>query len=207
MLDLVLGSHNAKKLAEIRALLEGSGIQVSSLAEVPGALEVEETGTSFVENARLKATVQAQHLGRWVLAEDSGLSVDVLGGRPGVYSARYSGPAATDATNNRKLLEELAGVPASKRSAFYTCQLCLSDPAGVVRLEISGICRGQIATAEAGVHGFGYDPLFLIPEYHRTFAELGPTAKKALSHRSRAMRQLLPQLQKIAASESDASRL
>lgn len=202
MFELVLGSHNAKKLAEMRALLEGSGIQVSSLAEIPGAIEVEETGTSFIENARLKATAQAQHLGRWVLAEDSGLSVDALGGRPGVYSARYSGPAATDATNNRQLLEELNGVPAPKRSAFYTCQLCLSDPTGVVRLEISGICRGQIATAESGVHGFGYDPLFLIPEYHRTFAELGPATKKALSHRSRAMRLLLPQLQKIAATEN-----
>ncbi|WP_164101930.1 RdgB/HAM1 family non-canonical purine NTP pyrophosphatase [Candidatus Laterigemmans baculatus] len=198
MLDIVLGSHNAKKLVELRDLLAGSGICVSSLAEIPEAIEVEETGTSFVENARLKATEQARHLGRWVLAEDSGLSVDALGGRPGVYSARYSGPTATDAANNRKLLEELQGVPAEDRSAFYTCQLCLSDPDGEVRLEISGICRGQIATAEAGAHGFGYDPLFLIPEYHRTFGELGPMAKKALSHRSRAMRLLLPPLQRLA---------
>lgn len=199
MLDLVLGSHNAKKLAELRALLEGSAVRVSSLADIPGSIEVDETGTTFVENARLKATVQARHLGRWVLAEDSGLSVDALGGRPGVYSARYAGPHASDASNNRKLLDELAAVPDAKRTAFYTCQICLADPAGEVRLEASGVCHGRITSTAAGSHGFGYDPLFLIPEYHRTFAELGPATKKAISHRSRAMRDFLPRLKALAA--------
>lgn len=200
MRDLVLGSHNTKKLGEMRALLASSPIRVGSLADFEEAIEVEETGTTFAENARLKATVQARHLGRWVLAEDSGLSVDALGGRPGVYSARYSGPAASEASNNAKLLEELSGVPVAQRTAFYTCQLCLADAAGVVHLEIGGACRGRIATTAAGEHGFGYDPLFLIPEYHRTFAELGPVTKRALSHRSRAIRALLPRLQQIAAN-------
>lgn len=198
MFDLVLGSSNAKKLDELRVLLDPSLIRVASLAEIPEAIEVDETGTTFVENARLKATVQAQHLGRWVLADDSGLSVDALDGRPGVFSARYSGPAATDAENNRKLLAELGDFPHAKRTAFYTCQICVSDPSGTVRLEACGHCRGIILDTPAGEHGFGYDPLFQIPEYHRTFAQLGPVTKKALSHRSRAMRILVPQLLRIA---------
>lgn len=198
MFDLVLGSSNAKKLVELRDLLDPTLIRIASLAEIPEAIEVEESGTTFVENARLKATVQAQHLGRWVLAEDSGLSVDALGGRPGVYSARYAGLHATDEENNRKLLAELADLPREKRTAFYTCQVCVSDPQGVVRLESCGHCRGIIIETPAGEHGFGYDPLFLVPEYHRTFGQLGPVTKKALSHRSRAMRIIVPKLLQIA---------
>ncbi len=187
MLGLVLGTHNAKKLAEMRQLLAPSGITVRSLAELPNAIEVAETGTTFQENAQLKAVQQAQHLGSWVLAEDSGLSVNALAGRPGVYSARYAGEQATDEENNAKLLEELGSTPDAGRGAFYTCQLCLANPAGEVIFEASGRCYGRIGWTPAGEHGFGYDPLFIIPEYHRTFAQLGPHSKRAISHRARAM--------------------
>jgi XTP/dITP diphosphohydrolase len=186
---LVLGTHNAKKLAEMRELLSAFSLRVESLSALPDAIEVAETGTTFVENARLKAVEQAQHLGRWVLAEDSGLSVGALDGAPGVYSARYAGEDSDDAANNAKLLAELDGVEGAGRNAYYTCQLCLSDPRGQVRFEASGICHGRIGYELRGEHGFGYDPLFVIPEYHRTFGELGPHTKRALSHRSRAMAQ------------------
>src|SRR4029079_13527308 len=129
---IVLGSHNRKKLRELEELLVPHGIELKTLADFPNAIEVAETGTTFGENARLKAVEQAKHLGHWVLGEDSGLAVDALGGRPGVYSARYAGEAATDADNNRKLLAELAHVPTERRGAFYTCHMTLADPNGAV---------------------------------------------------------------------------
>ena len=195
---LVLGSRNKKKLGELIELLEPYGFELRSLDKYPNAVEVEESGDTFAANAALKATVQAQHLGEWVLGEDSGLCVDALGGRPGVYSARFSGPGATDASNNRKLLEELKNYPLEKRRAHYVCHATLSDPQGVVRADSEGHCYGRILSAEAGSGGFGYDPLFEIPEYHRTFGELTPAVKAVLSHRARAMRQLLPQLVALA---------
>ncbi len=191
---LVLGSRNKKKLGELVELLQPYGFELRSLADYPHAVDVEESGDTFAANAGLKATVQAQHLGEWVLGEDSGLCVDALGGRPGVYSARFSGPGATDESNNRQLLKELAGVPLEKRRAHYVCHATLSDPQGVVRAESEGHCYGRILLTEAGSGGFGYDPLFEIPEYHRTFGELSPAVKAVLSHRARAMRGLLPQL-------------
>lgn len=204
MLNIVLGTHNAKKLAELKQLLPAQHVRLTSLAELPEALEVDETGTTFRENAALKATVQALHLGRWVLAEDSGISVDALDGRPGVFSARYAGEPADDAANNQRLLDELQGVPESRRGAHYTCQLCLSDPAGQVRLEGTGYCHGRIAQQEAGAHGFGYDPLFVVPEYHRTFGQLDPLVKRILSHRGRALRPFVPALLQLARSTGDA---
>ncbi len=191
---LVLGSRNKKKLGELVELLQPYGFELRSLADYPHAVDVEESGDTFAANAGLKATVQAQHLGEWVQGEDSGLCVDALGGRPGVYSARFSGPGATDESNNRQLLKELAGVPLEKRRAHYVCHATLSDPQGVVRAESDGHCYGRILLTEAGSGGFGYDPLFEIPEYHRTFGELSPAVKAVLSHRARAMRGLLPQL-------------
>jgi XTP/dITP diphosphohydrolase len=128
------------------------------------------------------------------LGEDSGLSVEALGGAPGVYSARFSDPGATDERNNALLLEKLGGVPIEKRWAHYTCHATLSDPNGNVRAETEGTCRGRILKAAAGSGGFGYDPLFEIAEYHQTFGELNPAVKRVLSHRSRAIRQIVPQL-------------
>jgi len=194
---LVLGSRNKKKLGELVELLEPYGFELHSLDQYPSAIEVDESGDTFAANAALKATQQARRLGQWVLGEDSGLCVDALGGRPGVYSARFSGPGATDASNNRKLLEELKGLPPDQRRAHYVCHATLSDPQGVVRAESEGHCYGRILTAEAGSGGFGYDPLFEIPEYHRTFGELSPAVKAVLSHRARAMRALLPQILRL----------
>lgn len=202
MIDLVLGTHNAKKLAELRELLPDEGVvRLRTLDDFPDSIDVAETGTTFQENARLKATEQARRLGRWVLAEDSGLSVVALDGAPGVYSARYSDPGATDARNNEKLLRALSEVPAEQRAAFYTCQTCLSDPEGKVRLETTGRCYGVIATEPSGRGGFGYDPLFVVPELHRTFGELGPAVKRAISHRARALRALVGPLRRCLEQE------
>lgn len=197
MFDLVLGTNNAKKLVELRLLLPEDKIRLTILAEIPVAIDVAETGATFAENAALKATEQAKHLSRWVLAEDSGLSVDALDGAPGVYSARYAGEHGDDEANNDKLLRELADVPEEQRGAQYHCCICLSDPDGQVRLETSGICRGRIRRARTGTAGFGYDPLFEVREYHRTFAELDLTVKRAISHRSRGLRQLVPQMLRL----------
>lgn len=197
MFDLVLGTNNAKKLIELRLLLPEDEVQLTSLAEIPGSIDVEETGETFAENAALKATEQAKLLGRWVLAEDSGLSVDALQGRPGVYSARYAGEHGNDEANNDKLLAELEGVAVEKRGAAFNCYLCLSDPEGNVRLEKRGICRGIIGSERSGSAGFGYDPLFIIAEYHKTFGELDLAVKRAISHRSRALRAFIPDLLKL----------
>lgn len=194
MFDLVLGTHNPKKLVELEMMLPAGLATLSMLAGIERAIDVDEDGETFAENAAKKACEQAKRLGRWVLAEDSGLSVDALEGRPGVYSARYAGVHGDDAANNRKLLAELENTPAEKRGAQFDCYLCLADPDGHAQLTASGFCRGRIAEAPSGSAGFGYDPLFIIREYHRTFGELDLSVKRAISHRSRALRQLLPRL-------------
>lgn len=191
---LVLGSRNRKKLGELSELLAPYGFELKTLADFPESIEVEESGQTFGENARLKATLQARHLGQWVLGEDSGLSVDALGGAPGVYSARFSDPGATDERNNDLLLEKLQAVSLEERRAHYTCHAALSRPDGNVVAESEGICRGRILLERAGSGGFGYDPLFEIVECHQTFGELSAAVKAVLSHRSRAIRQIVPQL-------------
>ena len=190
--SLVLGTTNAGKLRELAELLEPLGIACCSLAGLASAIDVEETGSSFAENAALKATQQATALGRWVLAEDSGLVVDALGGAPGIYSARFSGAEATDARNNSLLLERLESQPAALRSAHYACHAALSDPNGRIVAVSSGVCGGVIADRPSGAGGFGYDPLFIVPEYQRTFGELSPAVKAVISHRARAMRAIIP---------------
>ena len=194
---LVLGTHNKKKGIELAELLAPHGLELRTLDDFPNAVEVEETGATFAENARLKATVQAQHLDAWVLGEDSGIAVDALDGRPGVWSARYAGPHATDRTNNDRLLEELHGVPAKRRTAHYVCHAALADPAGNLQTEREEICRGRILQEPHGTGGFGYDPLFEIVEYHRSFGQLGSAVKSVLSHRSRALRALLPEVVRL----------
>jgi XTP/dITP diphosphohydrolase len=189
---LVLGTRNRKKGIELAELLAPWGLELITLADVPNGIDVEETGETFAENATLKAAQQAKHLQRWVLGEDSGLAVDALDGAPGVYSARYSGPGATDESNNQLLLEKLGKTPLEKRAAHYVCHATLADPTGQVRADAEGYCHGRIRFTAAGSGGFGYDPLFEIVEYHRTFGELGPAVKAALSHRARAIRQIIP---------------
>ncbi len=195
---LVLGTTNAGKVRELVALLAPTGIVCRTLAEEPGAVEVDETGTTFAENAALKAVAQARALGRWVLAEDSGLVVPALDGAPGVRSARFAGPpdagetAGPDERNNRLLLERLARFGGPDRAAYYACHAALADPDGRVVAEATGACHGLIARAPRGAGGFGYDPLFVVRECHRTFAELGPAYKSIVSHRGRALRALVP---------------
>lgn len=201
-LTLLLGTRNRKKAAELAELLRPHGIAVETLADVPEAVEIIEDGATFAENAQKKASQQASHLGRWVLGEDSGLCVDALEGRPGVSSARFSGPDATDAANNRLLLEELRDVPLENRAAHYVCCAVLADGTGQIRAESRGTCRGRIRLAPAGTGGFGYDPLFEVVEYHRTFGELGPTVKQAISHRGRAMRAIVPQIARLLSQRS-----
>lgn len=196
-LRLVLGTRNANKAEELIDHLSGVPVTLSTLDEVPAVPEVFEDGDSFSANARKKAGELAVSLRMWVLGEDSGLVVDALGGAPGIYSARYSGREASDESNNRKLLEELAGIPEPRRTAHYVCTAALADPEGTIRAEVAGRCNGRIATAPRGTEGFGYDPLFLIPEYHKTFGELGLLVKRQLSHRARAMAQLRAHLWRI----------
>lgn len=191
---LVLGTHNVKKGIELRDFLLPYGVQLRTLADFPESIEVVEDGDSFEANATLKATQQARHLGQWMIGEDSGLLVDALDGAPGIYSARFAGENATDELNNERLLHDLRDVPDTKRTAHYACHVVLSDPDGQVKLHCHNICRGRIRQAPAGSGGFGYDPLFEIVEYHRTFGELGRSVKAVLSHRARAMRQFIPQL-------------
>ncbi len=198
-MQIVLGTHNRKKGIELAEVFAPADVAVRTLAELPEAIEVVEDGETFAENALLKATVQAKHLDCWVLGEDSGLAVDALDGAPGIYSSRFSGPGATDATNNRLLLDQLADVPLERRTAGYVCHMTLSDPSGTVRAESEARCRGRIVFEPRGSGGFGYDPLFEVVEYHRTFGELSPWVKAVLSHRARAARRLLPQLAALAA--------
>jgi len=195
--QLVLGTHNQKKKRELALLLCDLPIQVLTLEDLANALTVEETGTTFAENAALKASVQANHLNAWVLGEDSGLSVAALDGAPGIYSSRFAGEDGNDLANNAKLVRDLQSVPLEKRNASYTCHMTLADPTGKTWIDVEAICRGRIVFEPRGDAGFGYDPHFELPEYHLTFAELGDTVKSVLSHRARAMRQFLCQLQKL----------
>ncbi len=200
MLELVVGSGNAHKIAELRALLPRDRFRLIPLSELETPLDVEETGLTFCENARLKATLQAKHLNRWVLAEDSGLEVDALSGQPGVFSARFAGRHGDDVANNLKLLKEMADFPSGMRGASFRCFVCVSSPQGIARIEVNDVCRGRIGTEPQGEGGFGYDPLFIIPEYHQSFGQLGVTIKNVLSHRSRALRKVVPRLLELVAS-------
>lgn len=194
MTEIVVATRNRKKMGEIADLLAPHGIRTLCIADFPGVPETIEDGSTFAANAAKKARGVALHLGRWAIGEDSGLCVDALDGRPGIYSARYSGEQATDASNNAKLQNELAGVPESRRGAGYVCSVAVCDATGAVRLTEEATCRGMIIREARGTNGFGYDPYFLVREYHRTFGELPPIVKRHLSHRARAFARLTPRL-------------
>jgi XTP/dITP diphosphohydrolase len=183
--QLVLASHNAGKLKELQAML-GESVQLRSIGEF-SSIEPEETGLSFVENAILKARSAARISGLPALADDSGLAVDFLGGAPGIYSARYA-DGKGDAANNAKLLDVLKDVPEAERGAQFVCVLALvrhaDDPLPIL---CEGLWHGRILTQASGDHGFGYDPLFWVPERDCSSAELGPGDKNQISHRARAM--------------------
>lgn len=194
MQRIVLASGNRGKLAEFRQLLAATGWDIAAQSDC-GVPEAEETGLSFVENAILKARNAAQHSGLPALADDSGLEVDALRGAPGIYSARFAGPAADDAANNAKLLELLAGVDDERRSARFQCVLVFMrharDPSPLI---CQGTWEGRILRAARGANGFGYDPLFFVPELQCSSAELDAGEKNRRSHRGQAMAKLLAAL-------------
>ncbi|MCT0223963.1 RdgB/HAM1 family non-canonical purine NTP pyrophosphatase [Synechococcus sp. CS-1328] len=206
---LVIASGNAGKLREFTTLLGDLRLGVPlEVRPQPQGLEVEETGTTFAENARLKAEAVARATGHWALADDSGLSVLALGGAPGVYSARY---AATDAGRIERLLRELAeaaprGGDNPDRRAHFTAALALADPAGRTVLEVEGVCEGEILPAPRGSGGFGYDPVFLVPELGLTFAEMVPEQKRQRGHRGRALAALLPRLAAVLKARGAADQ-
>ena len=192
---LVIASGNAGKVREFSALLADLGLEIRPQ---PVGLEVDETGATFAENARLKAIAVAQATGEWALADDSGLSVDALGGAPGVHSARY---ADSDKARIARLLQELerahAGMDQSNRQAHFAAALALADPSGRIQLEVEGRCPGVILETPRGTGGFGYDPVFLVPEVGLSFAEMDSALKGQIGHRGRAFAQLAPALLKL----------
>ena len=190
----VLASRNRGKLEEMQAILGEHGIQVALQSDLGLDVDVAETGTTFLENAVLKATAVCQAAGLPAIADDSGLAVDALDGAPGVYSARYGGEACqTDQDRNRLLLTNLEGVPSAARTARFVCAMACAFPDGRI-LTAQGTCEGQILDHLQGEGGFGYDPLFLVPELGLTFAQLPPARKNQLSHRARALAALAAQL-------------
>jgi XTP/dITP diphosphohydrolase len=205
-LKLVFATTNRGKLAELEALVAGLPIEVVSLAGFP-PYEVEEDGATLEANAIKKAVEWRERTGLAVLADDTGLSVDALAGAPGVHSARYASQgeppledlAARSRANNERLLRELAGVPLERRGGAFRCALCLAVP-GLPPLVVPGECRGRIALGGRGGQGFGYDPLFELPELGKTFAELSAEEKNRLSHRARAFQALRPHLERLARS-------
>ncbi len=197
---LVLGTANRKKGRELADLFLPVQMDLKTLADFPVVVPVPEDGQTFAANAVLKAVGYARQLHHWVLADDSGLLVDALNGEPGVLSARFAGCDARDDDNNRLLLKRLGDMPSEKRSARFVCHMALADPQGKILAESEAACRGRILFEPRGSNGFGYDPLFEIVEYHRSFAEFGLLVKACLSHRARAARLLAPRLMELVDS-------
>ena len=195
MSGLVVATGNRGKFLEIKTILEGVYCPVYSLADFPDLPEVEEDGATFEQNAVKKASTIAKLSGMPTLADDSGLVVDARGGRPGVFSARYAGPDATDEINNAKLLEELRGVPPDKRGAAFHCVIALCMPDGSCTT-FSGELKGTILEAPQGSEGFGYDPLFFVTEEGLSLADLPLERKNRLSHRGKALELLKKELSK-----------
>ncbi|MBL7132434.1 MAG: RdgB/HAM1 family non-canonical purine NTP pyrophosphatase [Candidatus Omnitrophica bacterium] len=188
-MELVIATRNKKKLKEIKYMLRGLNLKITSLADYDNLPKIIEDGLTFQQNAIKKSATIAQYLKKLTLGEDSGLEVPALGNRPGVYSSRYSGKNATDKKNNRKILKELEKVPLKKRNAKYICSVAISDRHKLLGV-FEGRCRGLITRRERGKAGFGYDPVFLIPKYNKTFGELGEEIKHRMSHRYKAFRKV-----------------
>ena len=186
MKKIVLGSKNKDKLREIQALMKGAGVQALSLADFKDCPDVAETGKTFEANARLKARDYSKHTHLLTLADDSGLRVDALNGKPGVYSARFAGSGCTYHDNNQKLLALLKG---KRRRAKFVCVMSLYDNGRCVNT-VRGECKGSVAFSQRGKHGFGYDPIFIPRGFTKTFAELGPAVKNKISHRGKALRKV-----------------
>jgi len=192
---IVFASKNRGKIKELKALLEGMNVNLLSLHDYPDVPNIIEDGNTFLENALKKARVISEYTGGTIIADDSGLEVDYLGGAPGIHSARYSGAGATDERNISKLLEELEGVPTEKRRAAFRCALILYRTDGAFET-FEGKLEGRIVTEPTGSEGFGYDPVFIVPEYGKTVAQLDPETKNRISHRAVAFAKLKKSLQK-----------
>ena len=191
-MKLLLATHNQGKVKGLTEMLGNAGIDVLSLADANVTFDVEETGATFIENAMLKATQYAAATNMLVLADDSGLEIDALDGEPGVYTARYGGKGLTQPERNQLVLDKLNGVVGDQRSARFRAVLILCAGNGEVLATAEGVCEGQIANAPAGDGGFGYDPIFLIPQQGQTLAQMSSAEKHAISHRGNALRQMLP---------------
>lgn len=186
MRSLLLATTNRHKIEEYRAIFTDLPFQLLSLADISlDHMDVEETGTTFQENAELKALAYAHASGLHSLADDSGIEIDALGGEPGVYSARFLGPDVSYTERFRVILERLHALPVTQRTARFRCVITIAEPTGYHR-SVDGVVKGIIADEPRGEHGFGYDPLFLVPEYGKTMAEMPPELKHRISHRGRA---------------------
>ena len=201
MIHLVVATQNKKKLLEIKDILKGMDLDLSSLAVYKNVPKVLENGKTFQENAIKKAVKLARFTGKLCLGEDSGLCVDALGGAPGIYSARFSGRDKSDIKNNLKLLKLLKDLPSAKRKAHYVCAVALADNEGLLAA-VEGKCNGLIAFAPSGSAGFGYDPLFYIPKYKKTFAQLGEKIKHKMSHRYYALEKAKRIIQKYIVKQA-----
>ncbi len=193
MLKIIIATRNPGKISEIQSIINNSDLQdkieIETVSAYPGIPEVKEDGKTFAENAAKKAVTVARLTGHIAIADDSGLEVDALGGAPGIYSARFAGEGATDADNNTKLMGLLKDTPPEKRGAKFVCVIAIATPAGDVSLA-EGECHGFIAEEARGTSGFGYDPVFVVPQHKRTFAELGRDIKNKISHRAAALGKL-----------------
>ena len=187
MRDLVIATKNDKKLHELKRYLKSVKVRVSSLKNFQNSPRIIENGDTFKKNAIKKALVISGYTGGLVLADDSGLEVKALGGLPGIRSARFAGPKKQDRDNNIKVLKMLAGLPPKKRSARFVCAIAIADNGRIIKL-IEEYCSGRIADSIRGKYGFGYDSIFLIPEYKKTFGELGLKVKDEMSHRFKALK-------------------
>ncbi|MCC7202186.1 MAG: XTP/dITP diphosphatase [Nitrospirae bacterium] len=189
-MKIVIATRNPGKIAEIRSIIDNSGlkdkVKIDTLTSYAGIPDIIEDGRTFSENASKKAVTIARFTGHIAVADDSGLEVDALSGAPGVYSARFAGEGATDPDNIKKLLGLLKDTPPDKRGARFVCVIAVATPSGNVRLA-EGECAGFISEGERGTTGFGYDPVFVVPEYGKTFAELGSEIKNKISHRAAAL--------------------
>ena len=186
---MVVATRNKGKIREIREALKGMGLRIYALSDFPDVPEIEEDGKSFTENALKKARFYSKYFGKLTLADDSGLEVDGLKRLPGIYSARYAGQGASSQKNNQKLLKEMEKISLSKRGARFKCIMALVSPEGREAMA-EGSCMGRIGFREKGKRGFGYDPLFILPKYGKTMAELSLKEKNKISHRGKALRKI-----------------
>ena len=189
MKEVIIATKNPGKAREFEHIFASRGIEVRTLLDFPEIPDVDETGTTFEENAILKAEAVSQELGKMVIGDDSGLMVDALEGRPGIYSARYAGEPKNDQNNTNKVLSELKGLPDEKRSARFYCALAVAVP-GQETITVSGTCEGRILEEQRGTNGFGYDPVFYVPEKGLAMAELSSEEKNKISHRANALKKL-----------------